>query len=195
MILVLCGSENKAIHVYQDLIAIHSEYFHKQLDAQTDNDFKISLSHIKPAQFANYVGWLHTRNFSLFFNQDIKDQGEGMWKLGRKLGDERFQNWCMDSIRRYARHCHRRPDGVQWPSLEEAELIYKITAKGSVLRKFVADVLACNNELRKVELQEQWLALLDRHPELSVDIHRAELRDLKGTQPWDAEHRMSYMVP
>jgi len=58
------------------------------------------------------------------------------------LKDERFQNWCMDKIRRIAKEDPKR---LKWLDTTCALLVYGITDRGSQLRKFISDVLARNS--------------------------------------------------
>lgn len=195
--LVVCGPEKKAFNVCLDLLTLHSQHFRQEIDYTCDlNDCKFHLPDIEPIQFANYLAWIYTRETSVAFSQKTSDDIEVMWKLGYVLGDERFQNWCMAALRNEARLTRRDPEHRSWPSVLEAEIAYQITEKGSVLRKLVADLLACDNPLHDddVAKQEEWVALLERQPALSVDIIRAGGRKWNGTKPWDDEHGASYMM-
>ncbi|TVY78502.1 hypothetical protein LSUE1_G005935 [Lachnellula suecica] len=194
IVLVVCGksgTSSQSFHVHQNLLTVHSQYFRRKVDEALDSvDFKICLPDVRPALFASYISWIQSGFTTRSFSVDIKDQCEAQWRLGEILEDERFQNGCMEDLR----ECVTREG---WPSIEDAKLIYDITDKGSLLRKFVSDVLACKNPLRSDDLdeREKWDALLVSLPDLSMDIHRAGARNWNGTKAWDSEHRLSYMVP
>jgi len=200
---VICGAERKIFHVCRDLLAIHSQYFRLKIRT-VDNDtgdYKISLRDVKPNLFANYVAWLHTRNTTVGFMQVREEEMEALWALGQTLSDARFQNWVMDNLRNEAsKALGERAYKVynrRWPEIQEVELVYHLTERGSALRKLAADVLACANPLhdQDIETQEEWAACLERQPAISLDILKAGGRNWNGTNPWDDEHRASYMVP
>ncbi|TVY89624.1 hypothetical protein LAWI1_G007479 [Lachnellula willkommii] len=98
----------------------------------------------------------------------------------------------MDKIREYANY-----DPRQWMSAEDVQVRWKITDTGSMPRKLVADSLACNHPLHNEDLEAQklWTKVLQKYPNLSTDIHKAGAKKWNGTQPWDDEHRTSYMIP
>jgi len=68
--------------------------------------------------------------------------------------------------------------------------MYKNSEPGSVLRKFAADSVACNNSLKKhaptSASYKKWKLFVDRCPELGLDIAEADKkRDWEGTFAWD----------
>lgn len=85
----------------------------------------------------------------------------------------------------------------EWPSIAGIELIYKLSEKGSLFRKFAAHSMSSKPplEMHKEGSNEynEWKEFLDRCPDLVLDMALMG-KKWDGTFAWDDVHRKEYMV-
>lgn len=95
----------------------------------------------------------------------------------------------------YQTWCKQNPQ--LWPSVAGIELIYKLSAKGSLFRKFAAHSVHCKPPLEGCKEgskeHKDWSDFLDRCPELVKDMALMG-KSWKGTVAWDDVNRFEYMV-
>ena len=158
-----------------------------------EEDEKLSLPDVKPYSFAEFVSWMYAGD-SLDVSDDLYDgiQAGHVWALGKLLEAPAFQNWCMDTVWEYCKD----PDN-QWPVLEEVEVIYKISGKDSKIRKYAAHSTARKSPFEKYQegsvMYKAWNTLLEKYPDIGLDIARVAGKEWNGTYPWDDEHRQAYL--
>jgi len=80
-------------YVYQDLLVLHSEYFHRRIRAaEGEGEIVINnLGNIKPALFKIFVPWISSGSF-LPFESTTTPQGQALavhwirlWQMGNDL--------------------------------------------------------------------------------------------------------------
>jgi hypothetical protein len=189
---IYVGKGEKAFTIDKDLLALHSQYFRNRF-AEADENEQFTLPHVKEEHFVFFKSWLYTGDWLHIGNAlSTPTTGEELWALGTFLKAPAFQNYCMDDIRQDAKN-----ERNHWVYIKSVESVYKVSKKTSMLRKFTADVLCCHNPFDKHKPgskdRADWERLMDRCHDIAVDMAKAAVKKWNGTNPWDDEHRGSYM--
>ena len=173
---------------------IHSQYFVNRF-REAGQDGKVALQTIKGSLFLDFVSWLYTGKFLAVSNKALGGgpRTDELWELGNILKVPAFQNMCMDDCRTYCQ------DGSEsWPFIEGVETMYKVSGKGSVLRKFAAHSMACKSPF---ELHDEgskpykdWEALVTKYRDIAIDMAVAAGKNWNDTLPWDDGNRAAYML-
>jgi hypothetical protein len=194
MVNVVVGDEEQAFPVHRDLLALHSPHFSERLTAGIT---KILLPHVGPLIFADFVSWMYTGdvlNTGPRARQalpGLRRISEG-WTLGRFLKAPGFQNRILDFYRLRSRCAPNN-----WVCIELVEATYGVSNRGSLIRRYTADLLSYNSPFTPLEEGSAsfkvWEALLERIPDLKHDLAVRIGKQWNGSHPWDEKNRESYV--
>lgn len=189
-----CGEE-MVYTVHQDVITLHSGYVRRLLlglNGDEDNQVDIELNDINPQNFATFVCWMYYGTSLDTSELAEAKQTQNVWAMGYVLQAPSFQNyWMTFSIlkdyKNYDSH-FMEPKSV--------ESVYQVTAKDSLLRKLIADIVNCENPYRKEDKEadalEDWDELCKSCPDFDADVKKPLDDKWKNARPWDEDHRKAY---
>jgi hypothetical protein len=173
---------------------IHSQYFVNRIK-EVGEDGKITLQTVRPSLFVDFVSWLYTGKFIDVSNEALGGgpRTDELWELGNIFKVPAFQNIGMDDCRAFC-----QDETQPWPFIQGVETMYKVSGKGSTLRKFAAHSMACKNPFEKykegTKEYKKWEALVKEYQDIAFDMAVAAGKNWNGTLPWDDENRAAYMV-
>ncbi|KAF8847810.1 hypothetical protein BDZ45DRAFT_811297 [Acephala macrosclerotiorum] len=189
---IFVGAKKQVLYAQKNLLTLHSGYF-KDLFANQDGGEeggKIILPSVSPLCFADFVAWLSTGT-PLPLNL-LNPGRASCWELGNFLRAPAYQNMCMQRSRNWA-----MSQGVIWPEAKVVQVIFETCGKGTKIRKFAAHSVAYKKPFEKFEEGSQecleWNELLQKLPDLAVEIAKVAGKDWFGQTPWDDPYWGAYL--
>lgn len=180
----------KAIFTTQkDVLILHSDFFRDQFTILGE-DAKIALPEAEPLAFLDYLSWIYTGEFVHLHKLNQHMTIQECYELGTLLRAPAYQNAVMDI-------CRDMQSSLQLSQDSTVETTFLTCRKGSKLRKFVAHCIARDSPFEKYKEDsneyKKWTALLQKWPDLSLEIATIAGKKWNSTYPWYDGHRAAYV--
>jgi hypothetical protein len=196
---ILVGPSKKSFTCQRVLLGYFSEFF----DAACYGEFieakkqLIEMPEETEEQMETIIGWIYTGQL-----ESTLGAGE-VWAVAEKLGIPGLANEAMYFLFDYCRQ--------QWIRAAHARFAYENTSKGSMLRKFMRDLVITNGPLSAAadryfeeqasEFKEEWHSLIKDGGDFVLDIATADSCFSNHVQPdnkrcpFHYENHDDYLLP